>query len=605
MKKVFSIILALLLLTSISVVAFANGTDGSYRDTATHWAKAEIEVWSGYGVLKGNDDGTFAPDRSMTRGEFAVVLDRVMKYQTASTKTFADLDDNFYTQSILRLHEAGVMNGYDGNIMPNDIITREEAAVMLCRALGIQPQKTANQTFGDSGKISSWAKEYLNALVNRKLMNGDGTNLNPGSMITRAEVVKIMDNTAVPVLKSGTVENLSTDKILIISAPDVTLKGCEIAGDVLITQGVTNGAVAIVESNLKGYVSIDNDRKNFITFTDSEVADTAFQASPAVGDGTGAGSGTETNPPEEDNKDEEKPSTPPSGDSGNNGGGVVTPGPITPGPVTPGPVAPANYTVTFVYNGETIKTETVVANGTLGDKLPTNPVADKEGYTFEGWFDGNTKITATTKITKNMTATAKVKALFTVSFYYNGEIYQGYKQSGTIKIKEGNAIGTKMPGNPLMGKDGEGMSGTNPDAFGGWFDQNGNPVDENTIPAQDLVVTAQIDVPLANEQMAINLPKAWEDMNNNLEHFPAGNQADFIQTVMNCIDKVIPYMGEKVIDSDFIRRTFPDDVQTAKDLKDAIEAAGERDAFIDNLTWLKVNTLEWLLEAFEIDVNNM
>jgi len=135
MKKMLSTILVLTVFVSMFV--YNVSAESTYRDTVGHWASNCIEAWSGYGVINGYD-GNFNPDRSMTRGEFAVVLDRIMKYQKIAENSFNDLGEDFYTSSILRLNQAGVMTGYDSKINPVDVLTREEAAVTLCRALGIK-----------------------------------------------------------------------------------------------------------------------------------------------------------------------------------------------------------------------------------------------------------------------------------------------------------------------------------------------------------------------------------------------------------------------------------------------------------------------------------
>ena len=52
-------------------------TANAFADTDGHWAESAINKWSGeYGIIQGYDDGTFRPDKSITRGAFAGILDR-------------------------------------------------------------------------------------------------------------------------------------------------------------------------------------------------------------------------------------------------------------------------------------------------------------------------------------------------------------------------------------------------------------------------------------------------------------------------------------------------------------------------------------------------
>lgn len=52
-----------------------------------------------------------------------VIIDRVMDYQTKAENTFADLGTAYYTDPILRVAQAGVMQGDGKNVRPKDKIT--------------------------------------------------------------------------------------------------------------------------------------------------------------------------------------------------------------------------------------------------------------------------------------------------------------------------------------------------------------------------------------------------------------------------------------------------------------------------------------------------
>lgn len=76
------------------------------------------------------------------------------------------------------------------------------------------------------------------------------------------------------------------------------------------------------------------------------------------------------------------------------------------------------YTVTFVNDGKTTDTASVAQNTAIDTKIPADPT--KKGYTFEGWFNGGEKLTAETKITGDVTYTAKWTAIrYTIKFDKN------------------------------------------------------------------------------------------------------------------------------------------------------------------------------------------
>ena len=92
----------------------------------------------------------------------------------------------------------GIVSGYgDGRFGPNDLITREQLAVMLwqyAKSLGMNTSGQASLSgFADAGEVSSWAEEALSWSVKAGLLSGraDGT-LDPGGSATRAEAAVML-----------------------------------------------------------------------------------------------------------------------------------------------------------------------------------------------------------------------------------------------------------------------------------------------------------------------------------------------------------------------------------------------------------------------------
>jgi len=225
----------------------------SFRDTEGHWSANQVNIWSDYGVINGYD-GLFRPDDSITRGEMAVIMDKVMKYQVKAENTFNDLDQNFYTDSILKANQAGIMRGSDGIVRPKDNITREEASVLICQAFGIDPIEGNIASFNDSNEISSWAAGYVNALSQKGYISGKGNNnFDPQGNITRGEAVTMLNNIVKGFYhQSGTYTQNITGNVL-VNTPDTTLKDMSVTGDIFITEGVGDGDLTlenVVASNV-------------------------------------------------------------------------------------------------------------------------------------------------------------------------------------------------------------------------------------------------------------------------------------------------------------------------------------------------------------------
>jgi uncharacterized protein (TIGR02145 family)/uncharacterized repeat protein (TIGR02543 family) len=118
------------------------------------------------------------------------------------------------------------------------------------------------------------------------------------------------------------------------------------------------------------------------------------------------------------------------------------------------------FSVSFNTGGgtpATISAVTVDSNSTLGTSFPANPT--RVGYTFNGWFDGFTQYTSSTKITKDATVTAKWIPRYTVSFNANGGTPSNINP---VTVDSGGTLGSSFPANPIKSNNlfGEWLDGT-------------------------------------------------------------------------------------------------------------------------------------------------
>ena len=137
-------------------------TANAFADTNGHWAESAINKWSGeYGIIQGYDDGTFRPDKSITRGAFAGILDRFLHFQNASpADTFSDTAGTYWEDAILKLHASGIYLGNQGAALPSSTITRQQAVAMIGRAFRIAPE-TAAPDYTDTDQIAEYAMAYV------------------------------------------------------------------------------------------------------------------------------------------------------------------------------------------------------------------------------------------------------------------------------------------------------------------------------------------------------------------------------------------------------------------------------------------------------------
>lgn len=238
-----------LLLGITCAINLPQTTFASFNDISNHWAKDAINRIEGFKLINGFE-GSFRPNSYITGGELAVILDRIMDYQNKVDNSYKDLDNNFYTDSILKLTKAGVMNGSNNEIRPKDYISREEAATMIARAYSYY-YTTMNYT--DISNISDWAISSVSALTQEGFISGDNGLFRPKDYITRAEVVTILNNILGGYYKNeGPFSEQSTDKSVVVSSSDVKLENMTIEKDLIITAGVGEGDVTLSNVNVKG-----------------------------------------------------------------------------------------------------------------------------------------------------------------------------------------------------------------------------------------------------------------------------------------------------------------------------------------------------------------
>ncbi|MFC3789997.1 immunoglobulin-like domain-containing protein [Paenibacillus sp. GCM10012307] len=170
-------------------------TTVEFVDTAKHWASESISKAISKGIIKGYADGTFKPEKNVTRAEFITMLVNALKLPQAAKDTkFKDTENEWSEQAIAQAVQAGIVNGYkDGTFRPNAEIGRAEMAVMMANALGLHFESQGQTSFADDKFIPLWAKDAVAGLKEDGIIQGKGSNqFDPTSRTTRAEAVVII-----------------------------------------------------------------------------------------------------------------------------------------------------------------------------------------------------------------------------------------------------------------------------------------------------------------------------------------------------------------------------------------------------------------------------
>ena len=166
---------------------------------STAWYYNNVMQAAANGIVNGRGDGTFDPSASVTRRDFAIMLTQMLGISNdgSAVSPFIDVaDDDYGVVAIAYCKEHGIISGYeeDGTFRPAATITRQEAASMITKAMGVSEK--SSEKYPDDSSIANWAKDAVYMAKAAGLMEGDaGTgNFRPTSTITRAEAASIMVN---------------------------------------------------------------------------------------------------------------------------------------------------------------------------------------------------------------------------------------------------------------------------------------------------------------------------------------------------------------------------------------------------------------------------
>ncbi len=171
-----------------------------FSDVVDHWAKASIDDMSSRLVIEGTGNHTFSPDQKLTRAEFAALIVRSLGLKLESGAVpFTDLSlSDLYSHAIKTAYEYRLINGFqDETFRPNDAITREQAMVIIAKAMSItevkarvavQSKEETLRPFKDAMEASGWAESSIAAIVEAGIVAGrSDAELAPKAYMTRAE----------------------------------------------------------------------------------------------------------------------------------------------------------------------------------------------------------------------------------------------------------------------------------------------------------------------------------------------------------------------------------------------------------------------------------
>lgn len=162
----------------------------------TKWAPA-LDKLNHFAYMQGYPDKTFGSQKNMTRAEVTVMFARLLVKKMDIGKTypskFKDVDaTKWYANAIGYMEQYGIITGYsDGTFKPNVTITRAEFAAIASRFDKLIVGNPVSFTDIDNGY---WARDYISFAATKGWIKGYPDNtFKPAKSITRAEVVSLVN----------------------------------------------------------------------------------------------------------------------------------------------------------------------------------------------------------------------------------------------------------------------------------------------------------------------------------------------------------------------------------------------------------------------------
>ena len=228
---------------------------------AAAWMEPYLEKLVSWGVMRGDSSGNLHPDRTLTRAEFVVLVNRALGYKdTSASVPFRDVSpSDWYYDDINIGHTIGYFKGTSATTAsPRAAVTREQAAVLLARNLALDDDPGASIDFTDSNRLANYSRGLIRSAVVEGILSGysDGS-FRPKQSITRGQMaVLLVKAIGTPINQSGSHSLGSVYGNVTISTSGVTLKDTTIAGNLYITGGLGLGDVTLENVNVLGKIVV-------------------------------------------------------------------------------------------------------------------------------------------------------------------------------------------------------------------------------------------------------------------------------------------------------------------------------------------------------------
>jgi hypothetical protein len=168
------------------------------------WYSNAVSFVAARGIAAGTSEAAYSPDKTLSRGEFIVMLMRAYNIEPSKNQNdnFEDAGDTYYTEYLAKAKELGISAGAGKNVFePGVQISRQDMLLLLYRVLNKLDRLPASTntertalSFKDADEVSGYAKDALNDFIKSGVVSGTDGYLKPKDNLTRAEMAQILYN---------------------------------------------------------------------------------------------------------------------------------------------------------------------------------------------------------------------------------------------------------------------------------------------------------------------------------------------------------------------------------------------------------------------------
>lgn len=234
------------------------GFGATFSDIEGHWAKANLEKIHQQGLMNGFE-GKMSPNAPLTRAEMAAIINRAFgATKMGEISYFEDLDPKSWTyEEMAKAVYMGTFKGDGKSLSPNAPITREQVALVLTRAFKYQlGDLRALEAFEDVHEISTYAAPSMATLVSLGILKGNEGKLSPKKPITRAEFASLMTRLVHTYIDAAGIYSGTYYGNVVVRHSGVVFENAIIKGDLILADGIGDNTFALDGVTVTGRIVI-------------------------------------------------------------------------------------------------------------------------------------------------------------------------------------------------------------------------------------------------------------------------------------------------------------------------------------------------------------